>query len=218
MFITTAIVPNCATGADASPSTHRPSRVRDAYGVLATLMLLVAGLSAWSGSVHAAGNFEVRSAYTSLRDGVVFLNAQIHYDLPDGAEQALRSGVTLDLEIQIEVERSRRFLPDRNVASLRQRYTLSYHALSDRYVVRNVNSGEQGSFATLEDAREELGDLRDLPVIDDGLLRDGSAYEMRIRAVLDRQRLPAPISTFASLFDDWRLSSKWFIWRLNSAD
>ncbi|MEO0971623.1 MAG: DUF4390 domain-containing protein [Pseudomonadota bacterium] len=167
---------------------------------------------------NADGEFEVRSAYTSLNEGVLFLNAQIHYELPEGAEEALRSGVTLDLEIQIEVDRSRRFLPDRNVASLRQRYTLSYHALSDRYVVRNVNSGEQGSYATLADASEELGDLRDLPVIDNGLLRDGAAYEMRIRAVLDRQRLPVPISTLASLFDDWRLASKWFIWRLTSAD
>ncbi|MEM9384157.1 MAG: DUF4390 domain-containing protein [Pseudomonadota bacterium] len=202
----------------ASQSTHGPSRVRYGWAVVGLLGWLLFGLLGVASTAEAAGNFEVRSAYTSLRDGVVFLNAQIHYDLPDGAEDALRSGVTLDLVIQIEVERNRRFLPDRTVASLRQRYTLSYHALSDRYVVRNVNSGEQGSFATLEDAREELGDLRDLPVIDDGLLRDGSAYEMRIRAVLDRQRLPVPISTLASLFDDWRLASNWFIWRLTSAD
>ncbi|MEO0422660.1 MAG: DUF4390 domain-containing protein [Pseudomonadota bacterium] len=202
----------------ASPSTHGSSRVRHGWAAIGLIGWLLVALFAMANSAEAAGNFEVRSAYTSLRDGVVFLNAQIHYDLPDGAEGALRSGVTLDLVIQIEVERNRRFLPDRTVASLRQRYTLSYHALSDRYVVRNVNSGEQGSFATLEDAREELGDLRDLPVIDDGLLRDGSAYEMRIRAVLDRQRLPVPISTLASLFDDWRLASNWFTWRLTSAD
>lgn len=189
--------------------------IRSALALLGGVLLLCCCLTL---PAHARGEFEVRSAYTSLKEGVVYLNAQIHYDLPDGAERALRSGVTLDLEIQVEVDRSRRFLPDRNVASLRQRFTLSYHALSERYVVRNVNSGEQRSFATLAGAREELGDLRDLPVIDKALLSDDVSYEMRIRAVLDRQRLPVPISTIASLFDDWRLASKWFIWRLTSAD
>lgn len=186
-----------------------------AVGMRLIVMLLALCLTAVA---RADGEFEVRSAYTSLREGVMFLNAQIHFDLPDGAVKALRSGVTVDLEIQVELDRSRRFLPDRNVASLRQRYTLSYHALSDRFVVRNVNSGEQQSFASLDAAREELGDLRDLPVIDTELLRDDYDYEMRIRAVLDRQRLPVPISTLTSLFDDWRLASKWFIWRLTSAD
>lgn len=185
--------------------------------VLLLAVILAGGLLA-PAEGRAAGRFEVRSAYTSLEDGVLFLNAQIHYELPEGAEAALRSGVTLDLEVQVEIDRSRRFLPDRNVASLRQRYSLAYHALTDRYVVRNVNSGDQTSYATLQAAREDLGDLRDLPIIDQALLSEDATYKVRVRAVLDRQRLPVPISTIASLFDDWRLASNWFIWRLTSAD
>jgi hypothetical protein len=206
---------------DAAPSAWRRRDDRGdavacfpARAVLALLLWLMLLPSA----ARAEGNFEVRSAYTSRSEGVLFLNAQIDYELPEGAEQALRSGVTLDLEVQVEVDRSRRFLPDRNLASLRQRYTLAYHALSDRYVVRNVNSGDQSSYPSLQSAEDELGDLRDLPIIDESLLSDDATYKVRIRAVLDRQRLPVPISTVASLFDNWRLASKWFIWRLTSAD
>ncbi len=209
--------PNAAGAGRAAPWSWRFCDAgRQLVAWLTTLGALA--VLAVPGAAAAAGNFEVRSAYTSLRDGVVFLNAEIHFQLPPGAEEALRSGVTLDLEIQVEVDRSRRFVPDRNVASLRQRFTLAYHALSDRYVVRNENSGDQVSYPSLQAAQDELGDLRDLPVIDEALLDDGAEYEIRVRAVLDRQRLPVPISTLASLFDDWRLASKWFIWRLTSAD
>ena len=40
---------------------------------------------------------------------------------------------------------------------LHQRYQLEYHALSERYIVHNVNSGDQTSFATLFAALDWLG-------------------------------------------------------------
>jgi hypothetical protein len=198
---------------------ERASRVRDARRLVVAFCAVWVVLGVLAAPVQARdGRFEVRSAYTSLVEDVMFLNAQIDYQLPASAESALRSGVTLDLEVQVEIERSRRFLPDPTLASLRQRYTLTYHALSDRFIVRNLNSGVQISYPDLAAAQDELGDLRDLPIIDRTLLRDDARYKLRIRAVLDRQRLPAPISTVASLFDDLRLASKWFIWRLTSED
>lgn len=179
---------------------------------------LLLGLLYSAVPVHAAkeGNFEVRSAYTTLRDGVYYLNARVEYELPAPAEEALLNGVTLDLELQIEVERSRRFLPDRNIASLRQRYSLRFHALSGRYIVRNENSGEQASFATLDAARQHIGDVRDLPVLDASLLDPDDRHELRLRAVLDRRRLPPPLVWITAIWDDWGVSSPWYRWQVGS--
>ena len=43
---------------------------------------------------------------------------------------------------------------DASVAALEQRYELSYHALSQRYLVRNLNTGEQQDFGSLQAALE----------------------------------------------------------------
>jgi len=182
--------------------------------VFALCALLACCASALGQDELPEGRFEVVSAYPTERGGVYYVDAKILYELPETADEALRSGVTLTLELQIEVERLRRFpLPDKSVASLRQRYALQYHALSDRYIVQNLNSGEQATYSTLEMAESSLGEVHELPVIDVALLEPGVRHQLSMRAVLDIKRLPVPLRLFAFLFDDWRVTSQWYRWR-----
>jgi len=163
------------------------------------------------------GQFLVRSAYTEVSDGVYYVTADIDYSLTQPAIQALGSGVPLTFQLQIEVSRQRRFLPDDNVASLRQSYELSFHALTERYVVRNLNSGEQDNFGTLAAALHGLGQIDALPVIDSSLLDEDRSYRIALRSTLDLKSFPGPLRLLAQLFrfNDWRLASKWHSWALN---
>lgn len=160
------------------------------------------------------GRFEVRSAEVTLRENVYYLDARVQYRLSDEVREALESGVSLTIELQIEVTRQRRFLPDSNVASLNQRYQLMYLALSDRYVVHNLNSGEQASFATLFAALNHLGRVMDLPVIDAALVSSDGPYNVRVRAVLDTRSFPGPLRLLIFWGDGWRIESDWYQWRL----
>jgi hypothetical protein len=161
----------------------------------------------------------VLSAYPTERDGVYYVDAKILYDLPSTADEALRSGVTLTIELQIEVERLRRFwLPDKGIASLLQRYAITYHALSDRYIVENLNSGEQATYGTLGAAEAALGEVHDLPVIDVALIEPGVHHQISMRSVLDMKKLPVPLRLFAFMFDDWRVTSQWYRWRFDRAN
>jgi hypothetical protein len=185
--------------------------------VCATLALL-GGCWSLPSLAQNEGRFEVLSAYPTERAGVYYVDAKILYDLPPTADEALRSGVTLTIELQIEVERLRRFpLPDKGIASLLQRYALTYHALSDRYIVENLNSGEQATYGTLEAAEAALGEVHDLPVIDVALIEPGVHHQISLRSVLDMKKLPVPLRLFAFLFDDWRVTSQWYRWRFDRA-
>jgi hypothetical protein len=193
---------------DRHPPSRSPQRLR--WGVLWLLTLL------WLPPAAPAleGRFEVRSAELELIEGVWFLDARVQYRLSADALEALEAGVALTIELQLLVERRRRLLPNQVVASLRARYQLQYHPLSDRYVLRNLNSGEQESFATLFAALNQLGRVVDLPVIDAALLTDESRYEFRMRAVLDTREFPGPLRLLAFWADGWRIESDWFRWRL----
>lgn len=162
------------------------------------------------------GHFEVRSASTKLRDGVYYLDARIDYRLSDKALEALDSGVELTVELQIELSRQRSFMPDPEIATLQQRYLLSYQPLSQRYVVKNLNSGESASYATLFSALNNLGRVEDVPLIDAALLDDKARYVVRLRTVLDQNTLPGPLRLFAFWGDSFRLQSKWYSWMLSA--
>lgn len=162
------------------------------------------------------GHFEVRSASVELREGVYFLNARIDYRLSSEARGALQSGVPLTIRLEVELIHGRRFWFDNDLATLQQRYELEYHALSERYIVQNLNSGEQESFASLFAALNHLGQIDRLPLIDAALVQPDRAYDVRIRALLDVEQFPGPLRLLAFWRRDWSLGSDWYRWPLQS--
>ena len=166
-----------------------------------------------AGAQDVPGRFEIRSARATLKDGVYFLDGRAEYRLPSAAREALASGLPLTIALDIELIRKRRFWPDSTEAELQQTYELRYHALSQRYIVNNINSGDRLTFATLFSALNFLGRLSDLPLIDAELLEAGN-HEVRIKASLDTGDFPGPLRLIAFWRSDWELESEWYRWPL----
>jgi len=163
---------------------------------------------------HADTKLAVTDAAVAIDDGVYELDARLELNLPEQARRAVDAGLTLHLRYDIEVARVRRYVPDAEVASLEQSYELSYHALSQRYLVRNLNTGEQQDFGTLQSALDSLAEVRGLPLLDSGLLEPGSSYEFRVRAVLTLRSAPDTLSWLLFWTDDWSATSEWYAWTL----
>ena len=191
-----------------------PRRRRRLGPGLLALVLLISGTSFAQDEGARPGYFEVRSASSRLVGGVHTLDARLQLVLSSEALNALSSGVPLTIELQLEVIRERRFYWDDNAAQLAIRYQLEYRPLSQRYIVRNLNSGDQDSFATLYSALNNLGRVQGLPVIDDALLEYDSPYRIRLRALLQTQQYPAPLRLLFFWRDEWQLESEWFEWSL----
>ncbi len=160
------------------------------------------------------GFFDVRSATTVMVAGVHELQARLQLILSAEALDALESGVPLTIELKLEVIRVRGLWLDDVEASLTVTYELEYRPLSQRYILRNLNSGDQNSFATLYSALNNLGRIQGLPVIDDALLEPGSGYRMRLRALLSTRQFPAPLRILFFWRSQWQLQSDWYSWTI----
>jgi len=180
--------------------------------VIMTVLALGTGLA--QEKIEREGYFEVRSASTQQIAGVHTLDARLQLILSSEALAALESGVTLSIELQMQVIRVRRFLIDAVEAELAVRYQLEYRPLSQRYIVRNLNSGNQDSFATLYSALNNLGRVQGLPVIDDALLLPDRSYRLRLRAMLNTQQYPTALRLLFFWRGQWQLQSEWFEWLL----
>jgi hypothetical protein len=164
--------------------------------------------------VERAGYFEVRSASTELESGVHMLDARLQLVLSSEALKALNSGVPLTIELQMQVIRSRRFYLDALDAELAFRFELEYRPISQRYIVRNLNTGNQDSYATLYSALNSLGRVQRLPVIDESLLVPDRDYRVRLRALLATEQYSAPLRLLFFWRDEWQLKSEWYEWKL----
>ncbi|CAK0774503.1 DUF4390 domain-containing protein [Gammaproteobacteria bacterium] len=180
--------------------------------VLRNLLYLLV-LLAWGISAPGAelGGFQVRSASTSLVNGVYQLQARLELNLSDEILQALESGVPITLVLDMEIGRKRRyFLWNEAVATLEQRYRLEFHSLTEQYRVTNRNTDVRETYPDLDHALRAIGEIDDLPMLDRRLLNGRERYEVGLRVRLDIESLPAPLRLVAYVSPSWRLVSPWY--------
>jgi len=160
------------------------------------------------------GTLEVQSAFINVNGDVYQLHARIRYPLNDEMRAALQEGISLSFSLEAVIEHDRRFWFDAEIVKLTLRRELMFHALSDRYVVRDERTGEQSSHPTLEDALERVGAVDAWPVLVGSQLRGDGDYRVRVRAGVRRGRLPDALRALLFWTADWQRESEWYEWSL----
>jgi hypothetical protein len=181
-------------------------------GLLCIALLWLGGLPA-SGAQAAEGRFEIRNAFAQPVDGVWQLSAMVDLSLSEAALDALAEGIPLTLVLDIEVTRERRFLPDEDVAELQQRWRLEYDALSERYVVINLNSRAQSTYPSLAEALDDLSRIDALPLIDADLLVAGSRHDISLQASVEIGGISTAVKILV-FWRDWSRSTEWYTWSI----
>jgi hypothetical protein len=176
------------------------------------MLLLSLGFLALPG--HAQTRVEITNATLSFDGSVYELDIALDLSLPADARQAIDGGLAMRLDYQIEISRVRRYIPDADVAALVQSYELAYHALSQRYLLRNLNTGVQLDFGTLDSALARVTEIRGLPLIDKALVPAGPDFEVHVRAVADLGAGPDSLRWLLFWTDDWSRASRWTSLRL----
>jgi hypothetical protein len=188
--------------------------VRTTIRLGVTLLLLIS--TATAPDAHAAGplagELEIRSAFVVVDHGVLQLSAHVQYPVNDRIRTALQEGVTVAFDLDITMSRHRRLWFNATELELTLRRELTYHAVTDRYLVRDEKSVEQESFPTLEAALDKLGHIEDLPIIVQSQLHDDGPWEVAVRAGMRRGRMPDALRALLFWTDDWRRTSDWYTW------
>ncbi len=134
--------------------------------------------------------------------------------LRDRPIEALNRGVSLYFDLNISVIRQRNWWPDSTERSITKRYRLFYFDLTRHYRVTEISSGESHSFLTLEEAIEQLGNIRGLPLIPVASVSNPVRYRVNMYMALDISELPAPLQLQAYTTRRWLLRSEETEWPL----
>jgi len=180
------------------------------------LILFVALLGAAAGfAAHAQedGRFEVRNAYVELVSDSWHLDVRLDLALANAARQAFEEGVPLVLALEIEGTLDRRFLPDETVVSLTRKWQIAYDAISQRFVVTDVKSGEHVSHASQAEALEALARISGIPIANTETLPAGVRFDMRVRATVEIGDLPAAVRMLL-FWKGWSRTTEWYAWKV----
>ncbi len=183
---------------------------------LLLLLMSVVAINAFA----ADDELIIQGASINVQNDVYLLDAQLNFNLPKNAERSVRDGVVMNLEVEVRFDRVRRLWLNESIASLEQRYSLIYHSVSERFLLRNLNSGAQSSYASFDEAIAALKNIRDLPLLDSNLLHTTVRNEISMRASVDIRSIPRALGLLLFWVDDFSLKSDWYTWpmKLQSQD
>ena len=179
--------------------------VKSLQAIILTLLIAFAPIAfAANSAVHikSAELLAVEDSYALSTDFDIVLSPVI--------EDALNKGVPLTFIIEFQLSAPRKYWFDDEIITQSQYLTLSYHALSRQYLVNR--NGRQQSFATIQQAKEEISNVKSWSVVDKKLLKKGDVYLAAIKVRLDQTKLPKPVQVEAIGSDDWNIASERYRW------
>ncbi|MEE9342579.1 MAG: DUF4390 domain-containing protein [Gammaproteobacteria bacterium] len=162
-----------------------------------------------------ADHAEIRDARTLLVDGVYRVGANVVFDMDEKVQAALDNGVPLVVRVNIKVIRQHNRFWKTTESVVNKRYRIQYHALSQRYIVKNLKKNTQTSFRFISDVLEAIGTVYDVPVIRDSQVQGRKDYRVRMQVSFDVESLPTPIRLWAYFGSDWKLTGGWHEWPLH---
>lgn len=157
-----------------------------------------------------AGGIQVKQAELVPVEDTYQLNAQFEIAFSPEVEEAINKGVPLNFLVEFQVVLPHRYWFDDEITSSSQSIRLGFHALSRQYLV-SVGQ-QQKSFATLQEAREELSRVRDWIVLEKSQIVRGEPYQALLRFRLDQSRLPKALQVDKLGSEKWDLVSERHRW------
>ena len=149
-----------------------------------------------------------------IRDDLIYVSMQAHFDLPDFLITAVNTGIELTFIADIEILNNNKLLPNRKVLDLEWHKQLHFYALTRHYVVEDVTFNQQANFNSLKNALVFLGRYDSMPITDKPLLSSSQATHTRVRVKLSRADLPLLLRLKSYILYPKPLSSNWHQWSL----
>ena len=181
--------------------------------VIAFFVIVLAATATPAASAND-GTIEIRFADSELVDGVYLASARIQFQLSTRIDEALANGLELRFSLHFDIDRTRNWWIDKRVAELDVQWLLRYNAVAERYMLRNENTGQQRSFATVFAALNAMGRVDALPLLDAALLEEGARYRGRLYAQVTIAEYPLSLRYLLFWRNDWRVRSPGYAWSL----
>jgi hypothetical protein len=126
--------------------------------------------------------------------------------------KAIMNGIPTTFTFLIDLYSPRSFWPDKRIASLKLHHTIRYDALREEFSVILSERGNQ-TFVMKDfaKAQEMMADVSNVQVIPLQSLEKNNQYKLKIKAELNKVRLPLYLHYVLFFVSLWDFDTDWFV-------
>ncbi len=139
----------------------------------------------------------------------LILSGDIHFNFSRAALEALDNGLPITLVTEVELAVPNEWFWNHIIWRKSFVHEVQYHALSQQYLVKDIQTGFPKAYLTRSSALAALGKIENLKILELKKLDRDKSHIIRVRSGLDSEALPVPLRPLTYLSDSWRLRGDW---------
>lgn len=126
--------------------------------------------------------------------------------------KAIQNGIPTTFTFLIELYKPRPFWPNKQLSSLKLHHTIKYDSLRQEYSVTLSERGNQ-TFIMKEfsKAQEMMADVSNIQLMPLQALEKNTQYQLRIKAELNKVRLPLYLHYLLFFVSLWDFETDWYV-------
>jgi hypothetical protein len=126
-------------------------------------------------------------------------------------EEAILNGIPTTFTIIIRLYKTRTFWFDGSISSLRLEHTIKYDSLKNEFrVTRSEDSDNELVFKEFAKAKKAMAELRNIEVVPLKELQKRGQYQLRVKAELEKVRLPLYLHYVLFFVTLWDFETDWY--------
>jgi hypothetical protein len=126
--------------------------------------------------------------------------------------KAIMNGIPTTFTFLIELYSPRSFWPDKRIAALKLHHTIKYDSLREEFsVTLNERGNQTFVMKDFSKAQEMMADVSNVQVIPLQSLEKNNQYKLRIKAELNKVRLPLYLHYLLFFVSLWDFETDWFV-------
>ncbi len=153
----------------------------------------------------------IKDINTKIDKNALFISFKVTDCFTKKMIQAINNGVNTRFVFIIRVYEVKRCWKDKKLADLKVVHSIHYNSIKKVY---NLNLSERKSkklvLRNLEEAKKILSCITDLKLIETKRLKKGKEYQIRIKAELDKIRLPFHLHYVLFFLSLWNFETDWY--------
>jgi hypothetical protein len=126
-------------------------------------------------------------------------------------EEAILNGIPTTFTIFVQLHKTRFFWLDASIASIKLEHTIKYDSLKNEFrVKRSEDSNRELVFKKFDAAKKSMADIRNIKVVPLYELQRDNKYQLRVKAELEKVRLPLYLHYVFFFVTLWDFETDWY--------
>ncbi|PIE75386.1 MAG: hypothetical protein CSA18_00095 [Deltaproteobacteria bacterium] len=159
--------------------------------------------------IHASEDAEIHDLILSKNNNSLFLSFTITNAFSKKIKDIIQSSIPVIFSFDIEINKKRKFFPDKEIYEKEIIHKLKYSSLTKIYFLKKPYISEEPYLInSKKKAFSEMVTIRDFKL--DAKLAEGSEYIIRVRARLQEITLPLYLHKIFFFLSAWDFKTDWY--------